>query len=304
MATGVLRHIAVTSVLIVSFFCQIALAETTAIDDSGRLIRLPAPAMRIISLAPHTTELLFAAGAGKHIIAASEQSDFPPSALQLPSIGSGTRVDIERIVALKPDLIVAWQSGNNAQQIKRLRVMGIPVFLSDPRDFEQIATSLERLAILAGTPQGKFEADKFRKDASTLRSRFAAREPVTVFYQIWSRPLMTLNDSHLAGEVLRLCGAKNIFGHLPQLAPVVNPEAVLRVNPAAIIITDDSKDAMVRWRKHPQMDAVAKNQLLEVDGTLLNRASPRILQGTELLCTSLDRLRNSKSRHLPTSEEK
>jgi iron complex transport system substrate-binding protein len=302
--TGPLRHIAVTTALMVFFTSASSRADITVIDDSGHRIVLSAPAKRIVSLAPHVTELLFAAGAGKSVIAATDQSDFPPAALQLPSIGAGTRPDLERIASLKPDLVVAWKSGINAQGIARLRAMGIPVFLSEPNDFSQIATSLERLGALAGSPQGKTEADKFRKSLSELRSRYAGRESVTVFYQIWSRPLMTLNDTHLAGQVLQLCGAKNIFGHLPQLAPVVSIEAVLQADPAAIILTDNHREALRRWNRHTKMRAVAGNQLLTVDGTLLNRASPRILQGTAILCDSIDRLRSVKTQSLSAPKEK
>lgn len=304
MFTRLLRHIPATAALIAFLTPIAAHADISVIDDSGHRITLRSPAKRIVSLAPHVTELLFAAGAGKSVIAATDQSDFPAAALRLPSIGNGTRPDLERIAALKPDLVVAWKSGINAQRITRLRALGIPVFLSEPRDFEQIATSLERLARLADSPQGKIEADKFRKILSELRSRFAGRELVTVFYQIWSRPLMTLNDAHLTGQVLQLCGAKNIFGHLAQLAPVVSTEAVLQADPAAIILTDSHKEALLRWRRHTQMRAVAGNQLLTVDGTLLNRATPRILQGTAILCDSVDRLRRVQIQSSSVPKEK
>lgn len=296
MATGLLQFIPLTAALIVFLTASAARADISVIDDSDQRITLSAPAKRIVSLAPHVTELLFAAGAGNSVIAVTDQSDFPAAALRLPSIGSGTRPDFERIVSLKPDLIVAWKSGINAQRIARLRALGIPVFLSEPHNLEQIATSLERLATLAGSTQGKTEADKFRKTLQELSSRFAGREPVTVFYQIWSRPLMTLNDTHLAGKVLQLCGAKNIFGHLAQLAPVVSQEAVVQADPAAIILTDDHQQALIRWHRHTKMRAVLENQLLKVDGALLNRASPRILQGTAMLCDSLDQLRSAQIR--------
>lgn len=292
MSIGLLRFIPVTTALIFFLAGPEARADIAVIDDSGQRVTLRSPAKRIISLAPHATELLFAAGAGGNVIATTEQSDFPPAALPLPSIGSGTRPDLERIASLKPDLVVAWKSGINAQRIARLRAMGIPVFLSEPHGLERIATSLERLATLTDNPQGKSEANKFRQSLSLLRSRFAGRKPVTVFYQIWSQPLMTLNDDHLTGQILQLCGAKNIFGHLTQLAPVVSTEAVLQADPAAIILTDTHQDALIRWRRHTKMRAVAENQLLTIDGTLLNRASPRILQGAEILCESLDRLRS------------
>lgn len=302
MLSGLRQRMIVLGALLIFSYSSLLRAEIVVVDDGGHRVSLPAPAKRIISLAPHVTELLFAAGAENSVIAVADQSDFPPAALRRPSIGDGARPDLERIASLKPDLIVAWQSGTNAQKIDRLRAMGIPVFLSEPHNFEQIATSLERLALLSGSRRGKTEADNFRQTLSTLRLRFSHREPVHVFYQIWSRPLMTLNDQHLAGQVLQLCGAKNVFGHLPQLAPIVSTEAVLQADPEVIIITDSNGDAPARWRRHSRMRAVAQNKLITLDGTLMNRASPRILQGTARLCETLDRVRRSPSPPPPVSK--
>ena len=260
-------------------------------DDLGHTVRLAAPAKRIVSLAPHTTELLFAAGAGGQVLGVSAFSDFPAQAQQLASIGSSTQLDIERIVALKPDLIIAWKSGNNAKQIAQLRALGIPVFESEPHTLEDIATSLSRLGELAGTPQGSQAANDFRKQQQALRVRYANRTPVRVFYQIWPSPLMTLNDRHIVADALSLCGAQNIFGSLPQLAPTVSREAVLAAQPEAIFASDERAETWDRWKAWPQLPAVRLGNLYRVDGSIMNRAGPRMLDATEGLCRQIQEAR-------------
>jgi iron complex transport system substrate-binding protein len=273
-------------------------ATVSVVDDSGASVTLPAPARRIISLAPHTTELLFAAGAGHAVVGVSEASDFPEQAKQRASVGNSARVDLERIIDLRPDLVVGWKSGNAARQLARLRQLGIPVFESEPRNFEDIASSLERLAVLAGTePEGKQAAQTFRQQLEDLRRQEAGRAPVRVFYQIWPSPLMTLNDAHLASQALMLCGARNIFGGQKQLAPTVNPEAVVRADPDAIILSDERPDAATLWQRFGRLRAVKKNQVVRIDGTLINRAGPRILSGTAHLCKQIELIRQSLPRH-------
>lgn len=268
-------------------------AEVVAIDDAGNPIRLAAPASRIISLAPHATELLFAAGAGDRIVGVSQYSNYPPQALQIASVGGAGTLDVERIATLKPDLLVAWSSGNTASQLARLRSLGIPVFESEPHDFERVASSLERLAALAGTAvTGNAAASRFRTSLAQLRAAHAGRAPVTAFFQVWKAPLITLNDAHLVSEALRLCGAKNIFGGLPQLAPTVSIEAVLQANPDVIITNgNEQTDALQDWRRFPAMKAVARHNLLNVPGDTLTRATPRVLDATRELCRQLDAAR-------------
>jgi iron complex transport system substrate-binding protein len=270
-----------------------ARATVSAVDDEARTVTLSKPARRIISLAPHATEMLFAAGAGDHVIGVVDYSDFPPAATRIPSVGSGIALDLERIVQLKPDLVVAWSSGNSAAQITRLRALGIPVFESEPRDFEAIASSLERLAHLAGTDAtGQAAAASFRERLRKITAAYQHRPTVTVFYQIWRTPLMTLNGTHPVSRALRICGGENIFGGLPQLAPTVGIEAVLQANPDAIIASSGSReDVLSDWRRFPHLKAVARGNLFSIDGGLMNRSGPRILDGVEDLCKQLDRVR-------------
>lgn len=175
------------------------------------------------------------AGAGAYVIRASAYSDYPPAAKQLPSVGDSNALDAERIIALKPDLIVAWSSGNSANQLATLRAIGIPVSESEPRDFSTIASSLERLSILARIEAiGKPASAAFPTRLALLAKTYRKRPKVRMFYQIWKKPLMTLNESHLVSSAIRLCGSEKIFGKLRQLAPTVSTEAVLQANPEVI----------------------------------------------------------------------
>ncbi len=270
------------------------LAEVSALDDSGRRISLPSPATRIVSLAPHLTELLFAAGAGAKVVGVSEHSDYPPAAAGLPSVGSSQRIDIERVLALRPDLVVGWQSGNNAAQLERFRKLGLPVFTSEPRQLEAVAATLERLGTLADTVQGRAAAASFRLDLQRLRERYAQRRPVSVFYQIWPSPLMTLNDAHIVSEAIRLCGGVNVFGGLRPLAPTVSREAVISADPELIIASDEPAQALDGWQSFGQMRAVRDRRLVRVDGSLMNRAGPRMLEATRILCAQIDEVRQPR----------
>ncbi len=279
-------------------YCAIANAEISVIDDSGRRVTLPAPAKRIVSLAPHATELLFVAGAAKKVIGVSSGSDYPSEASQFPSTGNSSRLDIERITLLKPDLIIAWSSGNNPRQIAQLRKQGYAIFESEPRRFEDIATTLERLTALTGSTQGSNAAADFRRSLALIGDRYQRRMPVTVFYQIWPSPLMTLNGQHLVSQALSLCGATNVFGNLPQLAPTVSREAVVSANPDAILISDES-GGFERWTSLTSLKAVRQQRLFKVNGKLLNRPTPRMLTAVSDLCEQIDTVRRHKQSTSP-----
>lgn len=274
-----------------------ALAGVTVVDDAKRTVTLPAPARRIVSLAPHATEMLFAAGAGGHIVGVSEFSDYPPEAKRIQSVGSGVSLDLERIIQLKPDLVVGWNNGMAATQLAKLESLGIPIYKSEPYDFATIANSLERLSRLAGTDAtGQAAASAFRGRLKKLQDTYQSRRPIKVFYQIWRTPLMTLNGSHLVSSALRLCGGENIFGKLPQLAPTVNEEAVIKADPEAIIASSGEQDDVFSpWRRFTSLNAVARGNLVSIDGNLMNRAGPRILDGTEDLCRKLDEVRAKRA---------
>jgi iron complex transport system substrate-binding protein len=271
-------------------------ATVTAIDDAGNTVTLAAPAQRVISLAPHVTELLYAAGGGAKVVGAVAYSDYPPQAQQVPRVGDNRALDLERIVALKPDLIVVWRHGNAQQQLDRLRALHIPLFFSEPHKLDDVATSLTRLGVLLGTqPTAQAAADAYRRDIAQLRARYAQRAPVNVFYEVWDHPLMTINGAHMINDVIALCGGRNVFAALGPVVPTVSTEAVLAANPDAIVTAsqgatspDQPLPSLEQWRAWPALTAVKRGNLFAIDGDLLTRPAPRIAQGAAQLCKDLD----------------
>jgi iron complex transport system substrate-binding protein len=276
-----------------------ACAEIRVIDDSGQPVVLERPAGRIVSLAPHITELLFAVGAGDAVVGASEYSDYPAAARAIPQVGGGSGLDLEVILALRPELVVAWGSGSPPGQVQRLRQLGIPVFVSEPQLISDIASSLQRLGRLAGHGTGAAQAIRlFDQRHQELRDRYAARAPVRVFYQVWQQPLMTINGDHLVSDVIRLCGGSNIFADLPDLAPPVSVESVLQRNPEVIIAGSDvagNAELAAYWLRWTGMSAVQNGHLYTVRRELLVRHTPRILDGAEQVCELLESVRRGQS---------
>ncbi|MBI3728446.1 MAG: cobalamin-binding protein [Burkholderiales bacterium] len=268
-----------------------AFASITVLDDAQRQVTVAKPAQRIVSLAPHITEMLFEAGAEKNIIAVTDYSDYPEAAKKLPSIGNIFALDLERLLALKPDLVIVWGTGNAKILANKLRSNHITVFESEPHNFEMVATSIERLATLAGTDStGKANAQKFRQRLDNLRKTYqlpASATPVSVFYQMIRRPLMTINDTHMVSDSIRLCGGRNVFGQLKELSSTITNEAVLAANPDVILTSGENVDSLVDWKQFPILTSVKKNNFYAVKGDWLNRAGPRILDGTEALCKHL-----------------
>jgi iron complex transport system substrate-binding protein len=271
-------------------------AGVAVVDDTGATVTLAQPAQRIVSLAPHVTELLFAVGAGRQIVGAVEYSDYPEAAKAIARVGGYSGFDLEAIVALKPDLVVAWPSGNAQAAVAKLKQLGLKVYLSEPRALDDVAVDLERLSVITGhAAEGQQAASEYRAELKRLQQRYAGATKVRVFYQIWNRPLMTINGQHLIGHVIELCGGQNIFAALPTLAPQVDMEAVLLANPEAIIASGmgyERPEWLNEWRRWPQLAAVKSNSIYVIHPDLINRHSPRILQGAAQMCEQLQAVRS------------
>jgi iron complex transport system substrate-binding protein len=266
--------------------------ESLAVDDYGNTVRLAAPAARIVSLSPHLTELLYAAGAGARVVGAVDFSDYPREAAALPRVGGDAGIDLEALLALRPDLVVAWPNAGSLRAIDRLAGLGLPVFRSEPREFEHIASTLERLGVLAGTQsEARLAAAGFRRRAAELERRYAGRAKVRVYYQVWDRPLLTVNGDHLISKVMRLCGGENVFAALPLIAPEIDREAVLRADPEVIVTSGAGLDS---WKAFPGLAAAASGQLHYIPAALIQRHTPRLLEGAERLCVMLDSVRRTR----------
>jgi len=273
-----------------------AQASAVAISDAlGHRVSLPQPARRIISLAPHATEMLYAAGAGRQVVAVVDYSDYPPAARELPHVGGYSRLDMEAILALKPDLVVAWSSGNPQEGLARLQQLGIPLYYTEPRHLEDISRDVQQLGRLSGhEAEAARAAEALRQKVQRLREKYSGRRPVRVFYQIWSAPLMTVNGEHLISEVIRLCGGVNIFAHQMGLAPTVGVEAVLAGRPDAIVASGmaaQRPEWLDDWRRWASLPAVRYNALYSIDPDLIQRQGPRIVEGAARMCRDLDETR-------------
>ena len=272
-------------------------AAVTVQDDDGRTVTLPQPARRIVALAPHATELLFAAGGGTHIVGVVSYSDYPPAATRIARIGDSNRIDLERVLALRPDLIVAWPEGNARSQTDALRALGIPVFNSAPHTLEQIADSVQRLGKLMATDAvAQPAAAALQRELAALTTRHQGQRPVRLFYQVWDRPLYTLSGKHIVSAAIRLCGGDNIFAGLSAIAPVVGIEAVLQQDPEAIVGSGEESAGIDLWRSYPHLQAVRAGHLFALDGSLLNRPGPRMIAGAAALCEKLDLVRQDQKK--------
>lgn len=264
-------------------------------DDRGVMVNLSQPAQRIISLAPHATELAFAAGAGDYLVGVTAFSDYPPAAKRIPPLGDAGKVDVERVLALKPDLVIAWQSGNHGGDLAQLERLGVKLFVTEPRHLQDIPRLLRAIGLLAGTDAvAARSATDFERRMAELKKKFAARRPVSVFYQIWDAPLMTVNGEHLINGVIELCGGRNIFASLPVLTPAVSIESVVALNPEVIVASGglyQNEQVWKNWRRFAAMRAVRKERLYFIHPDLIQRQTPRILEGAQHLCEALDRAR-------------
>lgn len=273
-------------------------ADLVLKDDSGQEIRLKAPARRIVALAPHLTESLYAAGAGDKLVGAVDYSDYPPEAKALARVGGYSRIDLEAVAALKPDLVIAWQSGNSLTQIDKLKALGLTVYVSQPNTMDDVAGQLERLGQLAGSEAtANAAAQRFRQRLDKLRQANAGKPRVRVFYQIWKSPLMTVGGPQIISDAIRLCGGDNVFGQLKQMAPTVSVEAVLEADPEAIVATgmgDSRPEWLADWDKWTRMTAVKRGNLFHINPDIMQRHTPRILDGAEKLCAHLDVARSRR----------
>lgn len=274
-------------------------ARAVVRDDLGQQVHLAGPARRIVSLAPHATELVYAVGAGNRLVGVIEHSDHPPEARRIRRVGDSRSIDLEAVAALRPDLVIVWPSGNPAGPLERLEKMGLVLYRSEPRRLDDIAGALERLgAALGQAAQASQQARAFEQELAGLRRAHAGRPPVRTFYQVWSRPLMTLNDRHLASDVIRLCGGVNVFGALTPLVPTVSIEAVLQAAPQSILVSappgsTQAAEQIQAWRHFRGVPAVARGHVEAVDPDLLNRPTPRVLIGARHVCEALERARTA-----------
>lgn len=262
------------------------------VDDLGESVTLDAPAQRIVALAPHLVENLYAIGAGERVVGTVEWADYPAAAKTIPRIGNFKAFSSEAVLALKPDLVLLWASGNGQGAMRRLQGLGLQVYASEPRGLDSVAKTLRDLGTLSGREQAAehIAADVLVRYAA-LQARYRDVTPVEVFYQVWHDPLQTINGDHLISAVIELCGGRNVFADSAALAPKISVESVLARNPQLIVNSDAVADLRRFWAPWTQIRAVRDGQLVSIDAALLQRHTPRILVGAEALCHRIDSVR-------------
>ncbi|MCW5589725.1 MAG: cobalamin-binding protein [Legionellales bacterium] len=254
-------------------------------DDVGNIVTIAKPATRIVSLAPHLTEMIYALKAGQQLIAVSTYSNFPPAAQKLPVIGSDHGLDLERILALHPDLILAWHSGNPRDEIQQLKKMGIAVYENNPQQLNEIAHTLQNLGKLTGHESlANTLTKQFNQQLSDLKKMYHSSHPLRVFFEIWHQPLITIGHPHYINQAIELCGGKNIFADESLATFQTTPEAVLARNPQIIIASSDDPNWQKTWRLFTTMAAVKHHHLFTLNADLIERPGPRLIQGIKQLC--------------------
>jgi iron complex transport system substrate-binding protein len=255
---------------------------------------------RIISLSPHITELLFAAGAGDRIVGVDDMSDYPPAAAGIARVGEASALDVEGLLKLKPTLIVLWDSGTPPRRKEELKRLNLQLYVTEQHHLDDIATTLLDFGRLAGTEAvAAAAAERYRIELAELRSQYAGRPRLSVFFQVWDRPLYTLSGTHVVTEVLSLCGADNVFADLTTLAPAIDREAVLARNPDVILIGATGAEGARQtadWGRFGTLRAVRERNIYNVDPSLVGRMAPRILQGVREVCEVLDTARDVRRR--------
>lgn len=297
--------------LVLLWICPLGFAEIVVEDFAGRKVVLEQAARRVVALAPHITENIFAAGAGEFIVGAVDYCDYPEAAKSIPRVGAISAYSLESIIALKPDLVVLWFNGQGSLYLEKLVALGIPVYASKPQTLESVARSIRDYGRLMGTESiANKQADVFLETLDQLRQQHQGAESLSVFYEVWNDPLQTLNGDSIISKVIELCGAKNIFSDALSVAPKVSVESVIARDPQAIIASgmgQERPEWLDEWKQYNELRAVKNNNLFHIHPDLIQRHTPRILEGAKIMCQQLDLARRElaiKAKMLETLPDK
>lgn len=288
------RAFALAAALLLAAAARAGTPPLKLVDDAGHEVALAHPAQRIVALAPHLTELVYAAGAGGKLVAVGKYSDFPPEALAKPVISDAFAVNFEALAQLKPDLVLVWGSGTPERIKSKLRTLGVAVYEIEIRDVAGLADTLRGIGRLAGTEgAAQARAQAIAADWAALKARYAGRPPVRVFFQLWDAPLMTLDGQHLISSAIAACGGRNVFAELPTLTATVSWESAVQRDPELVVTAGAPGETASpgRWAQFKRVSAVQHGQFAHVEGDLLDRSGPRFVDGARELCEAIDHAR-------------
>ena len=269
-------------------------ADLSLTDDAGHKVALAHPAQRIVALAPHLVELVYAAGAGRQLVAVSKFSDYPPDVLSKPVISDAFAVNYEALALLKPDLVLVWGSGTPERIKTKLRTLGVPVYEVEIHNVAGLADTLRSIGRLAGTEGvAQARAQAITADWAALKASYAGRRPVRVFFQLWDAPLMTLSAQHLISSAISACGGSNVFGELSTLTATVSWEVAVQRDPELVMTAGSASEPARpgRWAEFAQVSATKHGEFGHIEGDLIARSGPRFVDGARELCVAIDRAR-------------
>ncbi|WP_164549085.1 cobalamin-binding protein [Amphritea opalescens] len=273
-------------------FASVAQADISVTDNHGRVINMTQPARRVIALAPHITENLFAIGGGDYVVGVVSHSDYPEAALSVPVVGDSQGFNLEAIIAMQPDLVVAWAGGNPQLPLQRLEQLGIPVYYSDPQRFSDIPDNLRALGQLLQLPAAEQQAAEFEERLQQLQQRYSGRASMRVFYQLWHQPLMTVNKSQMISQVIEVCGGENVFAEHREVVPRLGIESVLQTDPQIILTGENVPEGwQQQWLAWPELAASRLHQFHRLNEDLLYRPTMRLLDGTQQMCDAIQQAR-------------
>lgn len=285
------KYIAVLLINCLFICCSFALnanAQSQVVKD-----------LRIVALAPHIVENLFAIGAGKHIVGTVEYADFPEQAHNIPRIGGYYGLKIEKLLALKPDIIFAWKSGNKAADLEQLTRLGMRIIYSEAKNIDDVATELRAFGKILNNEakyqqQAEVAAQLFEKRLADIRKKYQDKKAIKVFYQLWSHPMMTVNKNTWINQLITVCQGDNVFADNVTEYPQISIENVILAQPELIILPDEKSDKpqpKIAWHKWPEIPAVKAHAFIHVNADLLHRFSTRMLDGVESMCKKMDSYR-------------
>ncbi|URQ98182.1 cobalamin-binding protein [Pseudoalteromonas sp. SCSIO 43095] len=248
--------------------------------------------LRIVALAPHIVENLYAIGAGDLIVGTLDYADYPQEATKIERIGGYNGISIEKLLMLKPDMVIAWKNGNQAEDLAQIKRLGIELYLSDPRFIEGVASEILKLGQLTGhIEQSKQVAETFTAKLNAIKVTQKDKTTLTGFYQLWPEPMMTVSKNTWINQLIETCQVTNVFANSDTDYPQISIENVIVTKPQVIIIPDEkSKRVMptVNWQQWPEIPAVKYEQFISVNADLLHRFTPRMLDGLAQMCDKVD----------------